>query len=203
MSEPARPRSFGKRAGALFRGTSWPAHRERVLATCSRGSVAQVAAELRREIQPLTGGAVQVRPLTAQVEKTLVEERLVAALAGGFGGLALVLASIGLYGLLAYTVARRTREIGIRMALGAERARVLRGTIFDALRLVVCGIGLGLPAAVAASRWISSLLFGLTPTDPGTMLAATALLAAFGVLAAWLPAMRASRVDPTVALRYE
>ncbi|HTX35152.1 MAG TPA: FtsX-like permease family protein [Bryobacteraceae bacterium] len=165
--------------------------------------MAQVAAELRREIQPLTGGAVQVRPLTAQVEKTLVEERLVAALAGGFGGLALVLASIGLYGLLAYTVARRTREIGIRMALGAERARVLRGTIFDALRLVVCGIGLGLPAAVAASRWISSLLFGLTPTDPGTMLAATALLAAFGVLAAWLPAMRASRVDPTVALRYE
>ncbi len=167
------------------------------------GSVAQVAAELRREIQPLTGGVVQVRPLTAQVEKTLVEERLVAVLAGGFGALALVLASIGLYGLLAYTVARRTREIGIRMALGAERACVLRGTIFDALRLVMCGIGLGLPVAVVASRWISSLLFGLTPTDPGTILAATALLAAFGLLAAWLPAMRASRVDPTVALRYE
>jgi predicted permease len=167
------------------------------------GSLAQVVSELRREIQPLAAGAVQVRPLTAQVERTLVQERLVATLAGGFGALALILACIGLYGLLAYTVARRTREIGIRMALGAERAHVLRIMINDAMRLLACGIGLGLPAAWMASRWVSSLLFGLTPTDPATILAATALLAAFGLLAGFLPAVRASRVDPSVALRYE
>jgi len=166
------------------------------------GSVAQVAAELRREIEPV-GGGVRIRALTAEVEKTLVEERLVAALAAGFGALALVLASIGLYGLLSYTVARRTREIGIRMALGAARGRVRRGVLRDAGRLLGWGVALGVPAAAAASRGIATLLFGLTPTDPKTMLMATGLLAGFGLLAGLLPALRASRVDPAVALRYE
>jgi predicted permease len=167
------------------------------------GPLAQVVAELRREVHSLTGGVVQIRHLTAQVERTLVQERLVATLTAGFGALALILASIGLYGLLAYTMVRRTREIGIRIALGAERAHVLRIAIDDALRLLAAGVSLGLPAAWLASRWVSSLLFGLTPTDPGTILAATALLASFGLLAGFLPALRASRVDPTVALRYE
>jgi putative ABC transport system permease protein len=146
---------------------------------------------------------VETRPLTAEVEKTLVQERLVAVLAGSFGALALILESIGLYGLLSYTVARRTREIGIRMAMGAERGQVLRITIMDALRWLGCGICLGVPAAWVASRGVSSLLFGLTPTDPVTILAATALLTGCGLVAGLLPALRASRVDPTVALRYE
>jgi predicted permease len=162
------------------------------------GSIAQVVSELRRELHP-----AEIYPLTEQVEKTLVRERLMATLAGSFGALALILASIGLYGLLAYAVARRTNEIGIRMALGAERADVLRMVIRDALRLLGWGVALGLPAAWAASRWVSSMLFGLTPMDAGTILAATALLAGFGLLAGFLPALRASRVDPMVALRYE
>jgi ABC-type antimicrobial peptide transport system permease subunit len=161
-----------------------------------------VAAELRREIQPVAG-RVRIRPLTAEVEKTLVEERLVAALAAGFGALALVLASIGLYGLLSYTVAGRTREIGIRIALGAERGRLLRSLIADALRLLGWGMGLGIPLACLASGWISSLLFGLTPTDPRTILTAMALLAVCGLAAGLVPALRAARVDPCVALRYE
>ncbi len=162
------------------------------------GSIAQVVSELRRELHP-----ADIYPLTQQVEKTLVQERLMATLAGSFGTLALVLASIGLYGLLAYAVARRVNEIGIRMALGAERADVLRMVIRDALRLLGLGMALGLPAAWAASRWVSSMLFGLTPMDPMTILAATALLTGFGLLAGFLPALRASRVDPMVALRYE
>jgi predicted permease len=167
------------------------------------GSLAQVVAELRREIQPLTGGTIRIRPLTAQVERTLVQERLVATLAASFGALALIMACIGLYGLLAYTVTRRTREIGIRMALGAERARVLRLMLRHAVHLLIFGIALGLPAAWLASRWIATLLFGLTPTDPATILLAAAVLSAFALLAGFLPALRASRVDPTVALRYE
>ncbi len=164
----------------------------------AKGSIAQVVSELRRELH-----AAEIYPLTQQVEKTLVQERLMATLAGSFGVLALTLASIGLYGLLAYAVARRTSEIAIRMALGAERADVLRMVVRDALRLLGLGIALGLPAAWAASRWVSSMLFGLTPTDPITVLAATALLAGFGLLAGFIPALRASRVDPMVALRYE
>ena len=167
------------------------------------GSLAHVVAELRREIGPLVDGPVEIRPLTAQVEKTLVQERMVATVAGCFGGLALLLACIGLYGLLAYAVARRTREIGIRLALGAGRADMLRALIGDAVRLLALGMLLGLPTAALASRWISSLLFGLTPTDPSTILAAIAVLACAGLLAGFLPALRASRVDPAVALRYE
>ena len=166
------------------------------------GSLSEVASELRRELQPATG-AIEIRPLSARVERTLVQERLVATLAGSFGALALILAGIGLYGLLAYTVTRRTREIGIRMALGAERAEVLRMVIRQALQLLAGGIALGLPAAWLASRWVASLLFGLTPADPQTSLAATAVLGACGLVAGFLPALRASRVDPSLALRYE
>jgi ABC-type antimicrobial peptide transport system permease subunit len=105
--------------------------------------------------------------------------------------------------LLAYTVARSTSEIGIRMALGAERTEVLWGVFRGALRLLGCGIVLGIPAAYAGSRLIASMLFGLTTTDPFTILGATLLLGASALLAAFLPARRASRVDPMVALRYE
>jgi ABC-type antimicrobial peptide transport system permease subunit len=168
------------------------------------GSLTQVASAVRREFQPrLPGAPVQIRTLTAQVESALVQERLMATLAGSFGTLALVLASVGLYGLLTCTVARRTNEIGIRMALGAERPQVVWLVIRDAVRLLVMGVGLGLPAAWAASRFVSSMLFGLTATDPPTMFAATLLLAIVGLLAGALPAWRASRVDPMVALRYE
>jgi ABC-type antimicrobial peptide transport system permease subunit len=137
------------------------------------------------------------------VDAALVQERMMATLAGGFGTLALILACIGLYGLLNYSVARRTKEIGIRMALGAQRSRVIGMEVKSAIRLVVLGIALGLPAAWAASRWVQSMLFGLTPTDPATIAGAAILLTAAGVMAAYLPARRASRVDPISVLRHE
>jgi ABC-type antimicrobial peptide transport system permease subunit len=151
----------------------------------------------------LIGTPVEVQAFTAQVERTLVRERLMADLAAGFGILGLVLAAVGLYGLLAYTVARRTNEIGIRMALGAMRQEVLWMVIRHALVLLGIGVALGILAAWAASRWVSSMLFGLTATDPLTIGAAAATLCAAGLLAGFVPAWRASRVDPMVALRYE
>jgi predicted permease len=168
------------------------------------GSLNEVATAIRTVLRPkLPQAPVQVQTLTAQVDRALVQERLLATLAGGFGALALLLAGIGLYGLLSYTVTRRTNEIGIRMALGAERITVLRLIVKDALRMILLGLALGLPAAWVVSRLITSLLFGLTPTDPISLVTATVLLLGGGVFAASIPAFRASRVEPVVALRTE
>jgi ABC-type antimicrobial peptide transport system permease subunit len=117
--------------------------------------------------------------------------------------LALLLACIGLFGIMSYSVARRTNEIGIRMALGAGRADVLRLVIREGLTPVLLGICIGLPAAIAGGRFISSLLFGLSPADPLTIVLATILLLAVAALAGYLPARRAARVDPMTALRCE
>ena len=126
-----------------------------------------------------------------------------ATLAGGFGVLGLILACVGLYGLLAYSVVRRTKEIGIRMALGARQAGVLWMVGKGALGLVALGIALGLPASWLASRWIQSLLFGLKSTDPTIIAIAVLLLTAAALVAAYLPAHRAAKVDPLTALRHE
>ena len=169
-------------------------------------SLSQTAELVREELRskfPRTPVQSQVQTLNEQVQRTLIQERLLAALATCFGVLALVLAAVGLYGLLAYMVTRSTGEIGIRMALGAERGAMLWLVIGGALRLLVFGVALGIPAAWAASRLISSMLFGLTATDPLTILGATVLLGSTVMVAAFLPAYRASRVDPMVALRYE
>jgi len=166
------------------------------------GSLSRVVAELRGALQlKLPRTAIEVHTLTAQVDAALVQERLMATLAASFGTLALLLAAVGLYGLLAYTVARRTNEIGIRMALGAQRGQVMWMVLRDALGLLACGAILGLPAAWAGSRWIASMLFGLTATDPSTTLVAAAALIAAGLLAGSIPARRASKVDPMAALR--
>jgi putative ABC transport system permease protein len=170
----------------------------------AEGSLAAVASAIRSEVQPkLPGTPLRIRTLTAQLESSLVQERLMAILAGIFGSLALLLAGIGLYGLLAYTVARRTSEIGIRVALGARRPQVLWLVMSDALRMFAWGAAIGLPAAWAASRLISSMLFGVNGTDPSTVVDATAMLALVGALAGFLPARHASGIDPIVALRHE
>ena len=123
---------------------------------------------------------MKVQPFSAQVEQTLLQERLMAKLAGGFGVLGLVLACVGLYGLLAYTVVRRTKEIGIRMALGA-RPRAVRWMVASrALWLVALGVVVGLPFAWALSRKVKSMLFGLTATDPWTLAGAVIVLAVAG-----------------------
>jgi len=124
-------------------------------------------------------------------------------LSGFFGVLALLLASIGLYGLMAYTVTRRTSEIGIRMALGAQRRNVLWLVLRETLVLVLFGVAIGLPLAFASTRLIASHLFGVTPNDPTTIAMATVLLVIVALLACYLPARRAARVDPMVALRCE
>jgi predicted permease len=147
--------------------------------------------------------AVNISALSAQVDASIVQERMMATLAGGFGGLALGLASVGIYGLLAYGVARRTKEIGIHMALGAQRRRVIALVLRGARTSLVIGLAIGLPVALAASRWVESMLFGLKPTDPIAVVAAILLLAAVAHIAAYLPALKASRVDPLVALKHE
>jgi predicted permease len=168
------------------------------------GSLTRVASELRRVLQPgMPGAAIQIHTMTAQVEAAVVQERLMATLAAGFGGLALTLAAIGLYGLLAYTVARRTSELGIRMALGAGRASLIWLILQNALRLLAIGLLAGILAAIAASRWIASLLFGLTATDPSTIVIAAAVLLGAGLLAGYPPARRATRIDPMSCLRCE
>ena len=138
-----------------------------------------------------------------QIDKNLQQERVFAQAYGMFGGLAMLLASVGLFGLMLYSVARRTNEIGIRMALGARAGDVLRLVMSESMRLVAIGVAIGLAVAMAAGRLVSSLLFGLGATDAITILVATVVMVAVSALAGYLPARRASRVDPLVALHYE
>jgi predicted permease len=168
------------------------------------GSLAHTSDAIRRLLQTKVPSApIDVRPLSAQVNARMIQERMMATLASGFGLLAVVLACIGLYGLLACGVARRIKEIGIRMALGAERRRVVTLVVGRAARLVLLGIAVGLPVALAASRWIESMLFGLKSTDLVAIGGAIAMLVITAQIAAYIPAWRASRVDPLTALRHD
>jgi predicted permease len=170
----------------------------------STGSLDRIASGVKTILQRrLPGVPVDTHPLSAQVEATIVQERMIATLATGFGLLALVMSCLGVYGLLAYSVTQRTKEIGIRMALGARSGEVIELVLKNAVRLVLTGVVLGLPAALAASSWLKSALFGLSPADPGAIGSAILLLAAAALIAAYLPARRASKIDPIFALRHE
>jgi putative ABC transport system permease protein len=147
--------------------------------------------------------SIRYRTLEAQLDASLARERLLALLSGLFGGLALLLAVVGLYGTMAYSVARRRNEIGIRIALGAGRTRVMRLVLGEAGRLVGAGLLLGGAAALAATRWVAPFLFGLTPADPATWAVSALALAAASVAACALPAWRAARLDPNAVLRAE
>jgi predicted permease len=174
------------------------------LSVRATGPSGRVASTIQKALQSrLPGAPIEVRPLSGQVDATIVREHMMATLAGAFGLLALILACVGLYGLLAYGVAQRTKEIGIRMALGAQATRVVALVLTGGARLVVIGIALGLPAAWASSRWVESMLFGLTPTDPAAFGGAIVVLTSAAQLAAYLPARRASRLDPLTALRHD
>jgi predicted permease len=137
------------------------------------------------------------------VQDSMLRERLMATLSGFFGVLALVLATIGLYGILSYAVASRTNEIGIRMALGANTREVVKLILREALTLVVIGIVAGLPAVFVVARFAETLLFDLSPRDPISLAIAGAMMLAVAIIAAYLPARRALQIDPLVALRYE
>ncbi len=173
------------------------------------GDPAAMTAAIRNALQSIDANVppFAVKTQNEQIAEQMAQPRLFASLSSFFGLLAMALASIGLYGVMSYTVARRTHEIGIRMALGAQGGDVLRMVLRETLLLVVVGLVIGLAAAVATARLIESsllsLLFGLTATDPLTLAIATLLLLTVATVAGWLPARRAARVDPLVALRHE
>jgi putative ABC transport system permease protein len=149
------------------------------------------------------GFVLEFHVLTAQIEESLLRDRLMAALAGAFGVLAAVLAAIGLYGVIAYMVARRQNEIGVRMALGADRASVIRLVLREALMLLIAGLAIGTGLALWAGKAAEKLLFGLKPNDAATFVTSAALLAAVAVAAGYVPALKASRMDPMNALRVD
>ena len=183
----------------------FPVEAGRLYVVRALGAPTDLVGRLRREIQSIDPKLIVtvVAPVMQDVERALVREKLLARLSGIFGAMAAALAAIGLYGLMAYAVANRTRDIGICMALGASRERVLRSEVGSALRLVAIGIAIGIPAAIAGGRLIAAQLYGVSATDPVTLSVTAALLTFVGGLAAYGPARRASRVDPLVALRGE
>jgi len=178
---------------------------EMTLVVRTVGDPTSIAAAVRREARAMDPAApmFEVETLDAQVSASLREERLLAMLSSGFGLLALLLSCLGLYGILSYTVAQRTKEIGVRMALGAARRDVLWLVLSDALRLVLLGAALGIPAALAAARLVASQLYGISAADPVAITLATLALLGVAAVAGYLPARRATRVDPLVALRYD
>jgi ABC-type antimicrobial peptide transport system permease subunit len=144
-----------------------------------------------------------VRTLEQYISGSVAQRRFMTALLGTFGGVALVLAVIGLYGVMSYAVSRRTHEIGVRVALGAGAADVLRLIVGQGLRLTLLGIVLGWLCALGASRFLGSLLFGVNGNDPVTFVAVSTLFLSVAIAACSIPARRATRVDPLVALRHE
>ncbi len=168
-----------------------------------KGGGEVAASALRRAVRSLDPdiAVYDVRTMKEQFRFALWVRRLFASMIGVFGALALVIAAVGLYGVMAYNVAQRTREIGIRMALGAEAAGVLRMVVGQAMRLTLVGVGLGLAIALVVTRFMAATIQGVSPTDPPTYTIVTLALVCSGVLAAWVPAWRATRVDPMLALR--
>jgi predicted permease len=169
------------------------------------GNPGPIVAGVRQAIKEVNSRlpVVAVSTMKEQIDRSLVQQTLTAMLSAFFGVLALLLASIGLFGVMSYAAARRTNEIGVRMALGASRANVLWLVMREGMIPVIIGIVVGLPAALALAHLASSLLFGLTPNDPSTIALAIGVLLAVATVAGYLPARRAARLDPMAALRYE
>ncbi len=160
---------------------------------------------IRREFDAVDTGfpVFNVRTLELRMQDALARERMIADLSSAFGALALILAAVGLYGVLAYSVARRTREIGIRIALGSKTGDILWLVGREAFMLVGAGAAVGFGLSIAAGELISNRLYGVAPTDPATLLMATMVLFVIAVAAACIPAWKASRIDPITALRQE
>jgi predicted permease len=169
------------------------------------GEFATISPEVKRTIHSIAPHLPisNVTTLDEQIARSITDQRVVAHLSTFFGLLAVLLSAIGIYGLMSYVVSRRTNEIGIRMALGAERMHVRWLVMREILVLVAIGIAIGVPAALLSSRLVASMLFSLSATDAASLLAAVAVMLASAALAGYLPARRASRIDPMVALRHE
>jgi ABC-type antimicrobial peptide transport system permease subunit len=169
----------------------------------SEGEAASIASLVQEELRRIDAAIPvhRINTVAEQVDDALAQERMIAALCGFFGIVAVVLAAVGLDGVLAYTVTRRTKEIGIRMAIGSQPSALIGMMLWESLSLVAAGIGIGLPAGIVAARLIESQLFGVTAADALTAVATAGLMIAVALLAGWIPARRAARIDPMTALR--
>jgi ABC-type antimicrobial peptide transport system permease subunit len=165
----------------------------------------RLAATVRREAAALDASipVLQTLSMSDQYDNSIAQERMLTTLCGFFGTLAVLLAAVGLYGVMAHSVARRVREIGIRMALGAQMREVLWLILREVTWMVGIGALVGLPVAFFLTRLVTTYLYGLTPQDPLSIIGSVALLLAITAAAGLIPALRATRVDPMVALRYE
>jgi ABC-type antimicrobial peptide transport system permease subunit len=170
-----------------------------------RGDALTRVDAVRRSMQRAMPGSgyLVVRTMSEVVAPSTRSWRLGATMFGVFGGLALAIAAIGLYGVVAYSVAQRTHEMGVRIALGARVADVVGLIVRDGLKVIVIGVALGVAAAMVGGNWLAPLLFDVSPRDPLVIAGVSATLVAVAIAASWLPALRASRVDPSVALRAE
>jgi ABC-type antimicrobial peptide transport system permease subunit len=165
----------------------------------------QTLASVRRELETMDPSLpiFDLKTMSQHLGIMLFPARLGASLLAAFGLLGLILASVGLYGVVSYSVSKRTREVGVRMAIGAHRGQIQQLVLREGMVLVAVGLALGIGCAVAGSRLLTSLLYGIGATDPAAFLGVTLLLAAVAFVATVIPARRATRVDPMVALRYE
>jgi putative ABC transport system permease protein len=200
LQQPAPPTIYADLLQQDFIGSqhSQLAIRTRIDPDGVASAVRQIEADVLKDV-PI----VRIMTMNEQIDSSIVPQRLIAMLSAGFGALGALLAAIGLYGLLAYTVARRTHEIGVRMALGAAGTDVIRVVLRDALWMVCAGFAIGAPLAFWGKRVAASLIPDLPVASALPIVVAAAIMIAVGLIAAYLPARRAMRVDPMVALRYE
>jgi predicted lysophospholipase L1 biosynthesis ABC-type transport system permease subunit len=185
-------------------GADWTAGVAIIVRTS--GNPSSFSSAIRSAVKQAAPGlptVATIETLGQRLSDSLVTDRMIADLSAAFGILAVVLVCIGLYGVMAYATSRRTNEIGIRIALGAQRTGILWLILRESLLLVLIGAAIGVPLVFAAGRWISSLLFGLQPADPVALISAIALMLLVGVVASYIPARRATRIDPMTALRQE
>ena len=199
LREETRPRIFAPIFNPLWEHTA-VSYEIRTAADAE-----SVSRALRKAVQETNPALPQIgiETMSGLVDRSLGTDRLIAMLSSCFGALALLLASLGLYGVMSYAVARRTNEIGIRMALGARRSDVLGLVVGHGSKLTLAGVAIGIVGALALTRFMSSLLYGVKPTDPLTFLVVSVVLTGVALLASYIPARRATKVDPMVALRYE
>ncbi|MGC9994594.1 MAG: ABC transporter permease [Terriglobia bacterium] len=179
--------------------------KEMTLAVRATEDPTRLVADIRQIVHSLDPNQPigDVRTMQSMAAESVAPQRLTMLVSMLFAALALVLAMVGLYGVISYSVAQRTHEFGVRMALGAERSDILKLVVGQGSRLILMGVGMGILGALALTRFVSSLLYGVKPTDPLTFLGVTLLLIAVALLASYIPARRATKVDPLVALRYE
>ena len=201
LTDPRFPQVFSPHAEGVEGGPAGNME----LVVCTSPDPLSLTASVREQIQQLDEdqSVADIRPFDQVISASLAQPRLNTLLFAGFAALALLLATIGVYGVIFYSVAQRTREIGIRMALGAQRSKVLRVVVGEGLLLRLAGLGVGLVVAIALTRLMTRLLYGVTASDPATLLTVCLLLAFVSFLAKHIPARRATQVDPMVALRYE